>query len=78
MNTSCFYFTQRKQPYLGCCVVHDFLCGQVTLVAHKKLVNIFTGVAVDFLKPLLDIVIGLLHNKINDISMTLDTGAHHR
>lgn len=45
---------------LGCCVVHYFLSGQVTLVAHQKLVDIFTGIAVDFLKPLLDIVIGLL------------------
>lgn len=50
----------REQPYLGCCVVHYFLSGEVTLVAHQKLVDIFTGIAVDFLKPLLDVVIGLL------------------
>lgn len=60
----------RVQPYLGCCVVHHFLCGQVTLVAHQKLVNIFTGIAVNFLKPLLDIVIGLLHSDNSDMSMT--------
>lgn len=60
----------RQQPYLGCCVVHYFLSGQVTLVAHQKLVNIFTGVAVDFLKPLLDVVVGLLHNDNKNISMT--------
>ncbi len=49
-------------PYLRCCVVHYFLSGQVALVAHQKLINIFTGIAVNFLKPLLDIVVGLLHN----------------
>lgn len=71
------YFTHRTQPYLSCCVVHYFFSGQVTLVAHQKLVNVFTGIAVNFLKPLLDIVIGLLHSENNNIGMALDTATHH-
>lgn len=60
----------RKQPNLSCCVVYYFLRGQVTLVAHQKLVHIFAGVAVNFLEPLLNIVVGLLHNDKEDINMT--------
>ena len=68
--TTCCYFMYKLHSYLSCCVIHYFLGGQITLVAHQKLVDIFTGVAVNFLKPLLDIVIGLLHNENKDISMT--------
>lgn len=52
-----------KQPHLSSCVVHYFLSRQVTLVAHQKFIDIFTGISVNFLKPLLDIVIGLLYNE---------------
>lgn len=62
--------------YLGCCIVHYFLGGQVTLVAHQKLVDIFTGIAVDFLKPLLNVVIGLLQNDKRNISMTTDSAGN--
>lgn len=53
----------HKQPHLSSCVVHYFLSRQVTLVAHQKFIDIFTGISVNFLKPLLDIVIGLLCNE---------------
>ncbi len=31
------------------------LCGQVAFVSHKKLIDIFTGVPLDLLQPLLDV-----------------------
>lgn len=45
---------------LGCRVVHYFLSGQVTLVAHKQSVDVLTGIAVDLLQPLLQVVERLL------------------
>ena len=46
--------------YLSCGVIDDLLCSQVALVTDKKLVHVFTGVTIDFLQPLLDIVERLL------------------
>lgn len=46
--------------HLSSGVVHYFLGGEVTLVSHQQLVDVFTGVAVDFLEPLLYVVVGFL------------------
>ena len=51
-----------KQTYLGCCVVHHLLGGEVTLVAHQQLVDILAGVAIDLLQPLLHVVVRLLRH----------------
>ena len=40
---------KEKKIYLCCCEVHYFLCCEVTFVSHKKFINIFTSVSVDFL-----------------------------
>ena len=42
--------------YLGSFGAHDSLLLQIRLVSNKKLVHTFVGVAVNLLKPLLDIV----------------------
>ena len=41
---------------LGRRVVDNLLCGQVTLVSDKKLVDILRGVSVNLLQPLLHVV----------------------
>lgn len=48
------------RDYLCCLIVHDLLCRQVTLVAHKQLVHVLIGISVNFVEPLLDIVETLL------------------
>lgn len=58
----------RKWSYLGCCVVNNLLGGQVTLVAYQELVDIFNGVLVNLLKPLLHIVERLLQRTAEAIS----------
>lgn len=35
--------------HLGCGVIHHFLGGEITLVAHQELIDILTGIAVDLL-----------------------------
>jgi len=45
---------------LCCCVVNDLLRGHVTFVANQQFVDIFTGITVDFSKPLANIVERLL------------------
>lgn len=42
--------------YLRNGVLHDLLVRHITLVAHQQLVHTFGSVAVDLLKPLLDII----------------------
>jgi hypothetical protein len=54
------------QTHLSSGVVNDLLGGQVTLVAHKQLVDALTGVSVDLLQPLLDVVKGLLVGDVVD------------
>ncbi len=56
----------EQSVYLGCGVVHDLLGGEVTLVAHKELVDGLAGVPVDFLQPLLHVVEGLLVGYVVD------------
>ena len=46
--------------YLSGCIVHDFLCGQITFVADEQLVNGFTCVSINLLEPLFDVVERLL------------------
>ena len=46
--------------YLRSCIVDDLLCGQITFVANKQLVDRFAGISIDFLKPLFDVVKRLL------------------
>lgn len=57
--------------YLCCCIVYYFLCGQITLVPHQQLVDIFTGITVYLLQPLLDIIERLLWEK-RIVSKALD------
>ena len=45
-----------SSTYLCHCVVNDLLTGHVTLVANQQLVNILTGIAVDFAEPLTNVV----------------------
>lgn len=59
------------QTYLCCCIVYYFLCGQITLVPHQQLVDVFTGIAVYLLQPLLDIIERLLRGK-RTVSKALD------
>lgn len=42
--------------YLGHCVFHNLLVLHIALVTHKQLVYTFGCVAVNFLKPLLDVI----------------------
>lgn len=48
-------FTHRS-----CGMIDNLLGGQVALVAHQQLIDIFACVSLDLLQPLLDIVKGLL------------------
>lgn len=57
--------------YLCCCIVYYFLCGQITLVPHQQLVDVFTGITVYLLQPLLDIIERLLRDK-RTVSKALD------
>lgn len=57
-----YIFQLCCSSHLGRCVVHHLLGGEVTLVAHEKLVNIFTSVAVNLLQPLLHIVVRFLNH----------------
>lgn len=41
-------------------MIDNLLGGQVALVAHKQLIDIFACISLDLLQPLLDIVKGLL------------------
>lgn len=49
--------------YLCSGVVNHLLGGQVTLVSYEQLVDVLVGIAVNFLKPLLDVVVGLLQSR---------------
>lgn len=51
------------QGHLSRCVVHHFLVGEVTLVAHEQLVDVLAGIAIDLLQPLLHVVVRLLQYK---------------
>lgn len=46
----------EETPYLGNGVLDDLLIGHIALIANKQLVNTLSGVAVDLLQPLLDVV----------------------
>ena len=46
--------------YLGCLVVDNLLCCQVTLIPDKQLVHILIGISVDLIEPLLDVVEAVL------------------
>lgn len=48
--------SQLSDTYLRNGVLHDLLVRHITLVAHQQLVHTLCSVAVDLLKPLLDIV----------------------
>lgn len=45
-----------KETYLRDCVLHDLLVRHVALVADEQLVDAVSGIAVDLLQPLLDVV----------------------
>lgn len=65
-----FLRVRGSAAYLGDCVLNDLLVGHITLVAHEELVDTLGGVAVDLLKPLLDVVEGV---HIRDIVDNADT-----
>lgn len=46
--------------YRSCGMIDNLFGGQVALVAHQQLIDIFTCVSLNLLQPLLDIVKGLL------------------
>lgn len=48
--------TQRNPAYLGDGVLDDLLVRHIALVADEQLVDALSGVAVDLLQPLLDVV----------------------
>ena len=52
--------TERVRELLSLLSRHDTLGGQIGLVTNQKLVNILTGVSVNFMQPLLYIVEGLI------------------
>lgn len=64
--------------YLCCCIVYYFLCGQITLVPHQQLVDVFTGITVYLLQPLFYIIERLLGDK-RTVSKTPhhDRGQHY-
>ena len=45
-----------RPSHLCRCVVDDLLGGQVGLVADEELVHVLSGIAVNLLQPLLDVV----------------------
>lgn len=46
--------------HLGCLIVHNLLCCQVTLVPDQQLVDILIGISINLIEPLLDIVKAVL------------------
>ena len=50
----------NNSNYLCSCIIDYFLCGQITFVADKQLVDGFAGISIDLLKPLFDVVERLL------------------
>ena len=51
---------KNENIYLRGRVVDNLLCGQIAFVSDQKFVDVFAGVAVDLLQPLLDVVERLL------------------
>lgn len=56
--------TDVPKYYLASLIRNYSALSQVALVPHQKLVHIFTGVPVNFIQPLLDIVEALLVSHI--------------
>lgn len=52
--------SQGGPAHLGCGVIHDFLGGEVTLVAHQEFIDILAGVAIYLLQPLFHVSVGFL------------------
>ena len=52
--------------YLCGGVIDDFLCGQIAFVSDEQLIDVFTGVTIDLLKPLLDVVERFLISHVVD------------
>lgn len=52
--------SQAGPAHLSCGVVHDFLGGEVTLVANQEFIDILTGVAIYLLQPLFHVSVGFL------------------
>lgn len=63
MEVQSEYSEACVSSYFGCCVVHYFLGGEVTLVPNQQLVDILTGVAINLLQPLLYIVVRFLQRE---------------
>ncbi len=40
-------------------IIHNLLVRHIALVAHKELVHTLCGIAIDLLKPLLDVIKGV-------------------
>lgn len=59
--------------YLGYCVLHDLLVRHITLVADQQLVDALSGVSVNLLQPLLDVVEGVHICDIVDDANTMGT-----
>jgi len=67
----------QRKCYLASLIRNYSVLSQVALIPHQKLVHIFTGIPVNFIQPLLDIVKALLvsyiiHNlqKYNKVKKT--------
>lgn len=51
-----FSICKTKHAYLRNRVLYDFLVGHIALVSHQKLVDPLSGIAINFLQPLFDVV----------------------
>jgi hypothetical protein len=65
-------------PYLSDGVLDHLLVRHIALVAHKKLVDAFSGIAVNFLKPLLHVVEAVHVGDIIDDADTVGTAVVRR
>ena len=59
--------------YLRHCVFNNFLVFHIALVSHKQLVDAFSCVAINLLKPLFDVVEGIHVGHIVDNADAMST-----
>lgn len=74
-NTYCYLWISFLPPlsYLSNLIIHSFLWCLIILVSHQELVNVITGIAINFLEPLLQIVERFLVCTIVDYNDTMGT-----
>jgi hypothetical protein len=65
--------SERVSKFLSLLSRHDTLGGQIGLVANQKLVNILTGISVNFMQPLLYIVERLIVSDVVNNDDTVST-----